>query len=363
MKKNQFADNFHWPLFVSAMAILVIGLTNLFSAAFATQPGYFFSQLTWSGIAIAAGAIVYAVDYRVYERVAYILFIITLILLILVLFNRPIGGARRWIIFGALRFQPSELMKIVIVFTLARYFHNAETPRYGFDLKRLIPAFFFMLVPIGLIMLEPDLGTALLTGIIGFTIVLFAKIRFKTIVALVVVAAMLAPLGWFYVLKPYQKQRVITMFDPDSDPRGTGYHRRQSIIAIGSGQMFGKGFQSGTQTQLRFLPELHTDFIFSVWAEEQGFVGALLLLMLYASLILSGIHIASKSREKFGVLCAIGATAIIFWQVVINIGMVTGKLPTVGMTLPLMSYGGTSLVVTMVLIGLMLNIYARRRLF
>jgi rod shape determining protein RodA len=153
------------------------------------------------------------------------------------------------------------------------------------------------------------------------------------------------------------------MFDPDSDPRGTGYHRRQSIIAVGSGEVLGKGYREGTQTQLRFLPEQHTDFIFSVWAEEAGFVGGASLLILYLAMILSGIHIASKAREKFGALVAIGATAIIFWQVLINIGMVIGILPVVGVTLPLMSYGGTSLLITILCVALLLNVYARRKLF
>ena len=356
-------DSFHWPLFFVTLAILAIGLVNLFSASFATRPGYFSAQLSWSGIAILIAAVVYAIDYRIYERTALIMFVATIALLAAVFFFRPVSGAHRWLILGPLSFQPSELMKIVLVLVMARYFHNHATPSQGWTLwrlRRLLTAFAAALL---LILLEPDLGTTILLCAIAFTMLLFAKIHPRTLLIIFLAALIMIPVSWHFVLKPYQKQRIITLFDPDSDPRGSGYHRRQSIIAIGSGKLTGKGFKSGTQTQLRFLPEQHTDFIFSVWAEERGFLGASTLLMLYLAMILSGIHIASKAREKFGALAAIGATSIIFWHVVINVGMVVGLLPVVGVTLPLMSYGGSSLAVTLACIGLLLNIYARRRLF
>lgn len=363
MPKRKAFEKFHWPLFAVTLAILVLGLFNLYSASYATRPSCFFSQLAWSGIALAIGFLVYAVDYRIYERMAYIFYGIGMLLLLLVLFTRPIAGSHRWLDLGIFRLQPSELMKLVLILMMARYFHDSPAPREGYTILHLRRFWPLLFAPLILILLEPDLGTMLLLGAIAFAVLLFVKMRPRTLLALFLVTLILLPVGWHFVLKPYQKQRIVTLFNPGSDPRGTGYHRRQSIIAVGSGRVTGKGYMDGTQTQLRFLPEQHTDFIFSVWAEEQGFWGSLVLLMLYLALILSGIHIAGKAREKFGALAAVGATSIIFWHVFVNIGMVVGVLPVVGVTLPLMSYGGTSLVVTMSCIGLMLNIHTRRYMF
>ncbi len=360
---SKSADNFHWPLLLVTMAILGIGLVNLYSASFATSPQYFTAQLVWLGIALAVALPIYLVDYRIYERMAYIVFGITALLLVLVFFNRSIGGSQRWIDLGVFRLQPSELMKITLVLALAKHFHDRETPLKGFSLKQLGPAWALLFVPVVLVLLEPDLGTSLLLAAIGFTMMLFARIQTKTLLILFLAFLLSVPVAWSYVLKPYQQKRILTLLNPESDPQGSGYHRRQSIIAVGSGRLTGKGFKKGTQTQLRFLPEQHTDFIFSVWAEEQGFLGTISLLILYLALLLSGLHISGSAREKFGALAALGATTLIFWQVVINIGMVLGLLPVVGVTLPLMSYGGTSLVVTLSAVALLLNIYARRRLF
>lgn len=361
--QTRVTQTYHWPLLFITLAILIIGLVNLFSAAFASRPSYFFSQLAWVGISIVCAFVVYLIDYRIFERTAYILYGIGIVLLLLVFFSRPIAGSNRWIILGALRFQPSELFKIILVISMARYFHRAIVPVDGFSIMTLRKVLLLLAVPMVLILREPDLGTSLLLAAIAFTLILFVKINTRTVLILVLLALISAPIAWNYVLKDYQKKRIQTLFDPGSDPRGTGYHRRQSIIAIGSGGLGGKGFREGTQTQLRFLPEQHTDFIFSVWAEEQGFLGGFCLIGLYLALILSGIHIAGKAREKFGALLAVGVTSIIFWQVLINIGMVIGLLPVVGVTLPMMSYGGTSLLTTMVCIGLLFNIYARRHLF
>ena len=356
----------HWPLLAFTVIILVMGLLNLYSASQAgggTHDGYFLSQLAWVGVAALGCVLIYVIDYRIYERVAYFLYGVGILLLLLVFLMRPIAGSQRWIPLGAFNLQPSELMKIIIVVTLAHFFHNDMAPREGYDLKRLIKPFAISGLPVLLILLEPDLGTALMLSFIAGTICLFVRIRFRTIVALLLVALIALPIGWNFVMKDYQKKRVLTMLDPEADPRGSGYHRRQSVIAIGSGGLIGKGFTDGTQTQLRFLPEQHTDFIFSVWAEEQGFLGSLLLVCMYGGLVLSGLHIASKAREKFGALLALGATAIIFWQAIINIGMVVGLLPVVGVTLPFMSYGGTSLVISMSCVALMLNIYSRKHMF
>ncbi len=360
---RRVSDNFHWPLFLGTAAILAIGLVNLFSAAYATRPTYFFSQIGWTAIAVVIAAVAYAIDYRVYERLAYFLFGVCLVLLVAVLFSRPIGGSQRWLNLGIFNLQPSEPMKIFLVMALAKYFHNTPTPKEGHDLWSLRKVWLIILTPMALVLKEPDLGTSLLLAIIAFSLLLFTRIKRRTLIAMVLAALILIPVGWHYVLKDYQKTRIMTLFDPGSDPRGSGYHRRQSVIAIGSGMVNGKGFRNGTQTQLRFLPEQHTDFIFSVWAEEQGYVGSLAVLSLYLTIILSGLHVASKAREKFGALLAVGATAVLFWQIFINIGMVIGLLPVVGVTLPFMSYGGTSMIICMVCVALLLNVYGRRRLF
>jgi len=357
---------FHWPLLAFTAAIIIIGLLNLYSASQAgggTHNSYFLSQLAWVGVATLGCVLIFVIDYRIFERVAYFLYAAGIILLLAVFLTRPIAGSQRWLPLGAFNLQPSELMKIIIVITLAHFFHNDLAPREGYDLKGLFKPFALSGLAVLLILLEPDLGTAMMVAFIAGTICIFVKIRFRTILALILIAMIAMPVGWNFVMKDYQKKRVLTMLDPEADPRGSGYHRRQSVIAIGSGGFIGKGFTDGTQTQLRFLPEQHTDFIFSVWAEEQGFLGSFVLIGLYGSLILSGLHIASKAREKFGALLALGATAIIFWQVFINIGMVVGLLPVVGVTLPFMSYGGTSLVISMSCVAILLNIYSRKHMF
>ena len=217
-------------------------------------------------------------------------------------------------------------------------------------------------VPAVLIIKEPDLGTALLLVVVSFSMILFAKVHWKSLALLLISAVSLAPFVWFN-LKSYQQKRILTFLRPDMDPLGAGYHINQSKIAIGSGLFWGKGFLQGTQTRLHFLPEQHTDFAFSVWAEEWGFVGSVILLVLYLVLILWGINIAKSSKDKFGSVLAIGLVSIVFWQVMINVGMVTGLLPVVGIPLVLFSYGGSSLISTMAAMGLLMNISMRRFMF
>lgn len=358
-------EAFHWPLLLFTLGLVAAGLTNLYSASFATNPGFFFSQVVYVGVAVIGAALVFFIDYRIYERVAWFFYGLGVLLLVVVLTTRPIGGSQRWIPLGGFQFQPSEFMKLALVILLARFFHHAATPKEGFSLIALWKPFLIVLIPAALVFIQPDLGTAGLLVLVAFAMFMYVRIRTSHLLGAILLVTVVLSVVWTFEigLKEYQIRRVETLFDPDSDPRGTGYHRRQSIIAVGSGQAWGKGFMEGTQTQLRFLPEQHTDFIFSVWAEEQGFVGSAGLLLLYAGMILSGLHIASKAREKFGVLCAVGATAVLFWHAVINIGMVIGLLPVVGVTLPLMSKGGSSLLVSAASIGLLLNIHARHRLF
>jgi len=269
-------------------------------------------------------------------------------------------GARRWLDLGPFNLQPSELAKIAVALALAAWFSgDSERRKDGYGLLGLVVPMLIVAVPAGLTLKQPDLGTALVILAVGATQILFARVRWRTIAILAGVAVVGASLLYPH-LKPYQKKRVESFLDPGKDTLGAGYHAYQSMIAVGSGEGFGKGWGQGTQTYLSFLPEQHTDFVFSVWAEERGFVGCLLLLLLYVILILSAIDIAGNTRDTFGNFLAVGITGMLFWQVTINIGMVIGLLPVVGVTLPLMSYGGSSVIAIYTGLGLLASLGMRR---
>jgi rod shape determining protein RodA len=274
--------------------------------------------------------------------------------------GRWVMGARRWLTIGPVNFQPSELAKIAVALALARWFHaDAEKHKDGYGLLGLVVPIVITVVPAVLVLKQPDLGTALIICAVGFTQILFAGVRWKALAVLAVVAIGGATFAYPH-LKPYQKKRVETFLNPQGDARGAGYHAAQSMIAVGSGQGLGKGWGQGTQSYLSFLPEQHTDFIFSVWAEEHGFVGCLLLLALYFALVTSAIDVAGSARDRFGSFLAVGIAGMLFWHAAINIGMVIGLLPVVGVTLSLMSYGGSSVLTMFLGIGLLANIGMRR---
>ena len=266
------------------------------------------------------------------------------------------GGARRWIELGGFRFQPSEFIKIVLILALARFLSSQKMKRHGQQLFDLFVPSVLIAVPSILILLQPDLGTALCHMLIGGSMLLFFGIHKRTIFGLGIFGLVSIYPAWLFLLHDYQKRRVLTFFSPESDPLGSGYHAIQSKIAVGSGGVFGKGFMEGTQTQLRFLPEQTTDFIFSVWAEEWGFAGSFLVLIVYGLLVVKLIMLSSQTTDRFAGLVSIGIASLIFWQVVVNIGMVTGVMPVVGLTLPLFSYGGSSLVSVMAGIGMVLGL-------
>src|SRR5213083_1847827 len=270
------------------------------------------------------------------------------------------GGSRRWIPLGPVSIQPSEFMKLGLVLVLARHF--ARSYERGLGLRAAVVPMLLTAVPAAAILAQPDLGTVAILGIVSLTMLMLGGIRLRWFVLLGVVVAVAAPLAWPH-LKVYQQKRILTFVHPEMDPRGAGYHVLQSKIAVGSGMMWGKGFLHGTQNQLNFLPEQHTDFIFSVFAEEWGFVGALVLIALYVALVLRGIVIATRARDRFGVLLVLGLTATVFWQAVINVGMTTGLLPVVGIPLPFFSYGGSSLLCLLIGVGLTMNVSMRRFYF
>ena len=264
-----------------------------------------------------------------------------------------------------MQLQPSEFVKLAVIVLMARYFSRDETgARKGqYGLIDLWRPFLLILLPVALVMKQPDLGTALVTFFVAFTMVMFAKVRWRDLAILAVSGVAGSVFAWKRLLKPYQKDRVLTFLDPAAYAKGAGYHAIQSVIAVGSGQWGGKGWGEGTQNQLSFLPEQHTDFIFSVWAEEHGFLGGLLLISLYGFLVLAAIDVASNARDKFGSFLAVGVAGLFFWHAFINIGMVTGALPVVGVPLPLFSYGGSSVLADMLGVGILLNVSMRRFMF
>lgn len=366
MFDRRLIQNFDWTLLLILVLIAGASVVNLYSATYPIKGAggaqIFMKQIYWFLIGFAVLLAMTTFDYHQLDRLAYPLYFFSVALLVIVLFlGDTRSGSQRWLSFGGISFQPSELMKTTIVIALAKFFNDhAQVDEYR--LRDLWQPFLLMLVPALLIIREPDLGTALLLMIVSFSIILFAKMRWRSLFILVFVTVSTAPFLWMS-LKPYQQRRILTFLNPDLDPLGAGYHINQSKIAIGSGLLWGKGFLEGTQTRLHFLPEQHTDFVFSVLAEEWGFVGALVLLLLFLSLIVWGIGIARSSKDRFGALIAVGVVSIVFWQTVINVSMTTGLLPVVGIPLAMVSYGGSAILSTMIGMGLLMNISMRRFMF
>ncbi|HET8723796.1 MAG TPA: rod shape-determining protein RodA [Anaeromyxobacteraceae bacterium] len=361
--RQRSVARFPWHVAVLVLSICAIGVWNLASASRSSHDQVWVTQATWMGIGLVAALAVVLVDPRLFRRGAWVLYGLVLLFLVLVLLRgRVIMGARRWLTFGPVNFQPSEVAKIAVILVLARWFSSEREsdPRRGpRGLAGIALPSLLVVVPAVLVQRQPDLGTALIILAVGATMILFAGVRWKTLVVLGLAGALAGAAAWPH-LKPYQRKRVETFLNPEGDVLGAGYHATQSMIAVGSGQVFGKGWGQGTQTLLSFLPEQHTDFIFSVWAEEHGFAGTLLLLALYFALVGSGITIALEARDRFGQFVAVGATALIFWHAFVNMGMVTGVLPVVGVTLPLMSYGGTSVVIVLSAVAMLASVGTKR---
>ena len=357
---------FDWGLLGLTVLLGTFGLITLYSAATAgkvtPQTTIYMKQLIWYAGGLVVMTVSFLFSYKLLERWAYPLFILCNSLLVWVLlFGRYIGGSRRWLVIGPLSIQPSELIKVAVILVLARYYAR-HVKTGGLNYRQLMMPVFLTAIPFALIVNQPDLGTAMMVALIAGTMTMFVKIEKRTLMTLVVTGAMIAPSGWF-LLKDYQKRRILTLLDPASDPLGAGYHIIQSKIAIGSGQLTGKGYLMGTQNGLSFLPEQHTDFIFSVVAEEWGLMGAAVLLLTLFVFLLWGLNIAHCCRDPFGKVVAVGIVAMIFWQMFINIGMVMGLMPVVGMPLPFISYGGSSILTIMICVGILLNISMRRFMF
>ncbi len=363
MFDRRLVQYFDWGLLGLAVLIGCIGLATLYSAVTAETPEpqklVFYKQLIWFAVGLAAMIVAFLFNYKLLDRWSPSIYVFCVILLLAVLFaGKYVGGSKRWLILGPISLQPSELVKLAVIAILARYYSKDAYTR-GFTLRELIRPFALILIPFVLIVRQPDLGTAMLLVLIAGSMTLFVKIERRSLITLIASGAIIVPMVWFF-LKQYQKQRILVFLNPDRDPLGAGYHIIQSKIAIGSGIFTGKGFLKGTQNALSFLPEEHTDFIFSVLAEEWGFVGSLVLVLLFLILIFWGLNVAIACREPFGTILAVGITAMIFWQVIINIGMAMGLMPVVGVPLPFVSYGGSSVITIAIGIGLLLNVSMRR---
>jgi len=345
-------------LFGCAIAIVGVGIVTLFSAADQSVPRVT-SQLLSFGFAITLMWLVANIPPQTLARAAVPLYVVGVLMLIgVAMFGIVVNGSRRWLNFGVARFQPSELMKIAVPLMLAWYFQKFEG-RIGW-IDYLLAAV-LIVVPVYLIKRQPDLGTALLIAASGFYVLYLAGLSWKVIVGLAAVGAATGPMVWQH-LHDYQRERILTFIDPTRDPLGAGYHSTQASIALGSGGVAGKGWLNGTQTHLDFLPERHTDFIFAVFGEEFGLIGNTLLLILYLLLIGRGLVITANASTLFARLIAGAITLMFFTYAFVNMGMVSGVLPVVGVPLPLVSYGGTAMVSLFIGLGVLMSVQAHRKL-
>ncbi|MDB4997288.1 MAG: Rod shape-determining protein RodA, partial [Myxococcaceae bacterium] len=330
------------------------------SVARASLSEIYIQQVYWLVVGGILATVVAAVDYRHYERLGYALYGFGIVLLLLVLIlGKDIRGSSRWIYIGSFSFQPSEFMKLFLIIALAKYLHD-DPKSEGRNLVDLAIPAVIALVPTLLILKQPDLGTALILGLVFASICALTKIQLKSIIALFVGGAVLLPTMWAYVLKDYQKQRVLSFLNPEANILGSNWHAHHARIAIGNGGFAGQGFMRGTQNQFQFLPDQYSDFPFAVFAEDWGFFGCFVLVVLYAFLVLWSLRVAATAKDRFGAVLAVGVGALIFWHAFFNLGMVTGLLPVVGVTLPLFSYGGSSVLTVLMGIGLLMNVSMRR---
>jgi rod shape determining protein RodA len=347
------------PVMLSLLLILAsFGSLVLYSASGADLD-VVLRQMTRIVFAMLLLVAIANIPLRMIRKFSIWLYIAGVAMLIAVMFFGEVGkGAQRWLNLGFIRFQPSEILKLAVPMIVAAYLANRVLPA---GLKELLVSAVLVAIPVLLIARQPDLGTAILVGSAGFFVLFLAGVRWRVMISLGVLLSLMAPLLWKFALHDYQRKRIMTLLDPESDPLGSGYHIIQSKIAIGSGGVYGKGWLNGTQSQLDFIPERSTDFIFSVFGEEFGFFGSVVLILIYLAIIFRGLYIAAHSTENFGRLLAGALSLTFFVYLFVNTGMVTGMLPVVGVPLPLISYGGTSMVTLMVGFGFIMSIRSAKR--
>lgn len=349
------------PALLVIALIVTIGLVNLYSATSTGMAQLFHHQLVWLGVGAIVMVAAALYDYRGLERSAGTLYGIGMLLLVAVLVGgRVVNGSRRWFGIGALGIQPSELMKLGVIILLGRVFATERSLMKARPYVHVLYALGVIVAPVVLIAKQPDLGTALIVFLIGATMFALSPLPRSSKVWTALSAVVVGLWLFFFKLHDYQKRRLLTFIDPALDPSGAGWHSRQAVVAVGSGGMFGKGWMKGTQNQLQFLPEHWTDFPFAVWAEEWGFLGSIALVALYLWLVLWMLRRASAARDRFGEAICTGCAALVFWHVFFNVGMVIGVCPVVGVTLPLFSYGGSSLLTIALALGILQSVSARR---
>ncbi len=364
MRKKINFQQFDKTLFFTPIIIFAVGILSIYSASFKASQSFnnplVLKQILWMGVGALLTLLVVRINYFRLQDFVWPFYGVSLALLVLVLFMPARMGAHRWVSLAGFNFQPSEMAKLAVILALAQFFTSNKF-EHSSNFRRLVP-FLIVGAPFLLILKQPDLGTGLTLVPVLFVMLYFWGVRARTLFLLMLVAVIAAPF-LFYFLKEYQKARLLVFMDPNLDPLGAGYNIIQSKIAIGSGGFWGKGFMGGTQNQLNFLPERHTDFIFSVIGEEGGFLASAAIVLLFWLIVQKGFLICGQTPDRFGSQIACGVTTMIGLQALINLGMTMGLLPVVGMPLPLVSYGGTSVVITMLSIGLLLNIKIHRPLF
>ena len=355
----RFRD-FDWVLLIFVLIICALGVSEIYSATLGTKfVGMHIKQVEWIVAGVVLMFLVSLVNYQALLELVPWLYGVSLISLISVLiFGKKYLGARRWIDFRLFHFQPSEWVKLILILTMAKYF--AEYRENDLPFRELVKAGLVVLFPMLLVLKQPDLGTALTYIPIAIMALALGGMRPKHAMVLMVIAAVLMPAMWKWGLKPYQKERLSTFVAPEADSRGSGYQVIQSMVAVGSGGVWGKGVAKGTQTQGQFLPVPHTDFIFAAWSEEHGFVGALVVMLLYFGVLMRLIHDAQTAPDRAGVFLIMGVVAVLAFHVLVNVGMVVGFMPVTGIPLPLMSYGGSSILFTFLALGIVMNVRMRR---
>lgn len=357
----RFLRGIHWPIVFVMLVLTGVGIISIYAASFRMEGDFASKQLLWTAFAFLTFCIGVWVGYRPFFNMAYLLYAISILLLIYVLvFGGVKSGASRWIDIGPYALQPSELAKLATILVLAEFF-SSRNPTTG-QLYTVFLGGVFVVVPVFLILKQPDLGSALVFFPIFFAVIFLWGIRVRYLVTFFLASAAAFPFLW-HALKPYQQKRILVFVDSSIDPTGASYTAIQSKIAVGSGGLFGKGFLQGTQTQLDFVPEHHTDFIFSVIGEEFGFLGVALLIFLYAQLIRYGFQIMRHTTDMKARYLALGIVVMFFFQVFVNMGMTIGVAPITGITLPFISYGGSSLMICYFAVGLLVSIYRERSIF
>lgn len=356
-----------WYLIIYGAALFAIGIMNLISATSSFYSGsysFIIKQLVAFTIGIVLIAVIINFDYRTIANNAKLFYFISLGTIVFVLvWGMAAGGARRWISILGISLQPSEFIKPVIVILLASILHEKKRDKVLLGLKDISIPLAWVVVPFVLIVLQPDLGTGVIIFLVFLAMLWFVGMKKSTYATLLGAGITIPLVAWQYVLRPYQKQRIYTFLNIDSDPLGVGYHTKQAMIAVGSGKFFGKGYLQGTQHKLQFIPEHHTDFIYTVFAEEWGFLGSIAFFLLFIMFISRCIKISQQAHDDLGSIIAFGVASIIFLQFTVNVLMNIHLAPVVGIPLPFISYGGSSLISVLISVGLLLNINMRRYMF